>query len=49
MNYENMCKRVVENGEPGFAWLANMRDYGRMIEPPVCFVLADSDYRAVIQ
>ncbi|CAM9727465.1 unnamed protein product [Chrysoparadoxa australica] len=30
MNYEEVCKRVVSNGEPGFAWLDNMRNFGRM-------------------
>lgn len=25
-----VCKRVSMNGEPGFAWLENMRAYGRM-------------------
>ena len=34
MEYDNVCKRVVKNGEPGFAWLENMRDYGRMKDPP---------------
>ena len=23
-------KRIVDNGEPGFAWLDNMRTYSRM-------------------
>ena len=27
MNYDGVCKRVVKNGEPGFAWLENMRNY----------------------
>jgi len=35
MDYESICRRVVANGEPGFAWLQNMREYGRMIDAPV--------------
>ena len=34
MDYTNVCSRVKLNGEPGFAWLDNMRDYSRMIDPP---------------
>ncbi len=30
MDYTNVCKRIVDNGEPGFAWLENMRNYSRM-------------------
>ena len=30
MDYTEACKRVVDNGEPGFAWLENMRKYSRM-------------------
>ena len=30
MDYTEACKRVVKNGEPGFAWLENMRHYSRM-------------------
>ena len=30
MNYEPACERIRANGEPGFAWLDNMRSYGRM-------------------
>jgi len=30
MDYTEVCKRIVDNGEPGFAWLENMRDYSRM-------------------
>ena len=30
MDYSDACKRVVKNGEPGFAWLENMRGYSRM-------------------
>lgn len=36
MDYGPACQRVIENGEPGFAWLQNMQDYSRMHEPPVC-------------
>lgn len=30
MNYEKICERIVQNGEPGFAWLDNMQKYSRM-------------------
>ena len=30
MDYTDVCKRIVDNGEPGFAWLENMRAYSRM-------------------
>lgn len=30
MKYNKVCDRVRANGEPGFAWLENMRNYGRM-------------------
>ena len=30
MNYDDVCKRIADNGEPGFAWLENMRGYSRM-------------------
>lgn len=30
MDYERVCERVRANGEPGFAWLENMRCFGRM-------------------
>jgi hypothetical protein len=30
MDYGPACERVRINGEPGFAWLENMRNYGRM-------------------
>ncbi len=30
MDYNDVCKRVNSNGEPGFAWLENMRGYSRM-------------------
>ncbi len=30
MDYSEAAKRIVDNGEPGFAWLDNMRKYSRM-------------------
>ena len=30
MDYNEAAKRIVDNGEPGFAWLDNMREYSRM-------------------
>jgi adenosylcobalamin-dependent ribonucleoside-triphosphate reductase len=30
MDYTDVCKRIVDNGEPGFAWLKNMRKFSRM-------------------
>jgi len=30
MDYEPICRRIVRNGEPGLAWLHNMRGYSRM-------------------
>jgi adenosylcobalamin-dependent ribonucleoside-triphosphate reductase len=30
MDYTDVCKRINDNGEPGFAWLENMRNYSRM-------------------
>jgi len=42
MQYDEACKRVVKNGEPGFAWLDNMRRYSRMGQPP-----DDKDSRAM--
>jgi hypothetical protein len=30
MDYNEVCKRINGNGEPGFAWLENMRGYSRM-------------------
>ena len=29
-----MCERVSRNGEPGFAWLENMKKYSRMGDAP---------------
>ena len=34
MDYEPAAERIRYNGEPGFAWLDNMRAYGRMADPP---------------
>ena len=30
MDYTEIAKRIVDNGEPGLAWLDNMRHYSRM-------------------
>jgi adenosylcobalamin-dependent ribonucleoside-triphosphate reductase len=30
MDYTDVCERITDNGEPGFAWLDNMRHYSRM-------------------
>ena len=27
MDYTDVCKRITDNGEPGFAWLENMRGF----------------------
>lgn len=42
MNYENICKRIVENGEPGLVFLSNMQRYSRMGDLP-----DDKDRRAM--
>ena len=34
MDYTAAAERVVRNGEPGFAWLDNMRNYSRMADEP---------------
>jgi len=34
MDYEPSAERVRYNGEPGYAWLKNMKDYGRMADAP---------------
>jgi adenosylcobalamin-dependent ribonucleoside-triphosphate reductase len=31
-NKNNICKNILTNGEPGFAWLENMQKYGRMVD-----------------
>ena len=33
MDYTDVCSRIAQNGEPGFAWLENMQAFGRMSEP----------------
>lgn len=33
MDYSKLCQKIAENGEPGFAWLENMKAYGRMADP----------------
>jgi len=30
MDYSNVAERINDNGEPGFAWLENMREYSRI-------------------
>jgi ribonucleoside-triphosphate reductase (thioredoxin) len=30
MNYEKISQKILKNGEPGLAWLSNMRDFSRM-------------------
>ncbi|EGG14973.1 ribonucleoside triphosphate reductase [Cavenderia fasciculata] len=30
MDYQSICERIVDNGEPGFAWLENMQQFSRM-------------------
>jgi ribonucleoside-triphosphate reductase len=30
MSYEDVCRRIAVNGEPGIAWLKNMQAYSRM-------------------
>ncbi|OQR95193.1 ribonucleosidetriphosphate reductase, adenosylcobalamin-dependent, partial [Thraustotheca clavata] len=34
MDYSSICHHIIQNGEPGFAWLDNMRKYGRLVDPP---------------
>ena len=34
MDYAPACERIRTNGEPGFAWLDNMQNYGRMGDVP---------------
>ena len=33
MDYSRVCERIVKNGEPGIAWLDNMRRFSRMGDP----------------
>ena len=40
MDYSDVAKRICINGEPGLAWLDNMRKYSRMTDPP-----DNKDYR----
>lgn len=32
-DYSKVVERIVANGEPGLAWLENMRSFGRMADP----------------
>lgn len=32
MKYEKVAQQIAVNGEPGFIWLDNVRDYGRLID-----------------
>jgi len=34
MDYSDVARRTIVNGEPGYLWLANARAYGRMGDPP---------------
>jgi len=34
MDYSSHVERTINNGEPGFLWLENIRAYGRMSESP---------------
>lgn len=34
MDYTKAAANIRKNGEPGFAWLDNMKKYGRMCDPP---------------
>ena len=34
MDYTDIAESIGENGEPGVAWLENMQNYSRMIDPP---------------
>lgn len=42
MDYTGPAASTAVNGEPGYAWIENMRRYGRMIDPP-----NNLDYRAM--
>uniref|UniRef100_A0A6C0I8P8 ribonucleoside-triphosphate reductase (thioredoxin) n=1 Tax=viral metagenome TaxID=1070528 RepID=A0A6C0I8P8_9ZZZZ len=42
MDYTNVAERICINGEPGLAWLGNMRNYSRMCDPP-----DNKDYRVM--
>ena len=34
MDYGPVAKRIMDNGEPGFAWLDNMQQFSRMNSAP---------------
>ncbi|MBN1946686.1 MAG: hypothetical protein JW797_13510 [Bradymonadales bacterium] len=34
MEYGDIARRTIVNGEPGYFWLENARAYGRMADPP---------------
>eukprot|EP00466_Bigelowiella_natans_P013932 jgi/Bigna1/41126/e_gw1.50.13.1 len=34
MDYTDICERIQDNGEPGLAWLDNMKDFSRMGDEP---------------
>ncbi|KAI8321128.1 putative adenosylcobalamin-dependent ribonucleoside-triphosphate reductase [Martensiomyces pterosporus] len=40
MDYKEICRRVQMNGEPGFQWMQNAREYARMADPAT-----DKDWR----
>lgn len=42
MDYTEVAKRICINGEPGIAWLENMKQYSRMCDPP-----DNKDYRVM--
>jgi len=42
MDYTEISKRICINGEPGLAWLDNMKNYSRMCDPP-----DQKDYRVM--
>ncbi len=33
-SYSRVARQTAKNGEPGYLWLDNARNYGRMIDPP---------------
>lgn len=41
-DYTSLAAKVCDNGEPGFAWLDNMRQYSRLVDPP-----DNKDHRAL--
>lgn len=34
MDYSDVATRTATNGEPGYFWLQNARDWGRFVDPP---------------